>query len=274
MTAASITAIITTHNRVQPCLAAVDSALRQEPPPLEVLVFDDASTDGTPEQLSALAATEPRLRYQRYDAPQGTPARGRNDGIEQARGDWVAFLDDDDRWLPGKLARQLAVIERSRHDLVGTNALRSDGRPYFAVPPAVSSEPTRSSLLRVNPLIVSSVAVRRDLARAVGGFDARPWMGAVADYDLWLRLSDAGARPLVLGEPLIFYEDAGVQRYSSARLAMQRTLVRHGWQRWRRRPRDLADLDAALRRTSDYALIAREELLARRAARRAARSRR
>ncbi len=256
---ADVTAIITTRNRAASCLRALDSVLTQDPPPQAVIVTDDASTDETQTVLTRRAAEDPRIRYHRFDPALGGPGPGRNKGIELATTTWVAFLDDDDVWQPGKLAAQAAWFESPAVDVVGTNAVRSDGSVYL---PSLAApvRPTRAAIIRDNPLIVSSVAVRRDAIRAIGGFDERRWMGGIADYDAWLRLADAGCGFAVLPEPLIRYDDAGVDRYSPSRRRMQRALIRHGWDRWRRRPTDRADFMAAVRRTSDYALIALEDV--------------
>src|SRR5436853_607913 len=83
------------------------SALAQEPAPLEVLVCDDGSSPPTLERLRALEAADPRVRVLGAAHNTGSPGAGRNRGIRAARGAWLGFLDDDDAWLPGKLARQL-----------------------------------------------------------------------------------------------------------------------------------------------------------------------
>jgi glycosyltransferase involved in cell wall biosynthesis len=256
---ADLTAIVTTHNRPDGCLRAVRSVLDQHPAPREVVVCDDGSTDDTPRLLAELAAGDDRVRVHRFDPGRGGPGPGRNAGIRMARTEWVAFLDDDDAWLPGKVAAQRDWFDDPSVDVIGTNALRSDGAAYFP-PGGAPRRPRRDDVLAANPLIVSSVAVRRRAMAAIGGFDERPWMGGIADYDAWLRLADAGCGFLVLPEPLIAYDDAGSERYSASRRRMQRALIRHGWRRWAGRPLSGADLLAAVRRTTDYGLIALEDV--------------
>jgi glycosyltransferase involved in cell wall biosynthesis len=86
---------------------AVDSVLSQGVTDLEVIIVDDGSTDETPEVVARL--TDPRIRAYRFQ--NGGNSAARNHGIELARGEFLAFLDADDRWLPGKLERQLALLE-------------------------------------------------------------------------------------------------------------------------------------------------------------------
>ena len=210
------------------------SVLEQSLPPHELIVCDDGSTDDTAQRMERLAAEEPRVRYLRLAASAGGPGPARNLGIEAATGDWVAFLDDDDAWLPDKLRLQAAAIAAGDIDVVSGDALRRSGGRYFAT--GRDWRPSRTWLLNDNPLIVSTAVVRRDLLRAVGGFSTSRRLGAIADYDLWLRLSDRGARFLVLDAPLAVYDDGDDGRMSNREAAMQRSLARLMLARWARRP--------------------------------------
>jgi glycosyltransferase involved in cell wall biosynthesis len=230
--------------------------LDQEPQPNEIFVCDDASGDGTRARFESWASEEPRLRYHRFDPACGGPGPGRNHAIKHATGDWIAFLDDDDEWLPGKLAAQLQHLVADEYDVIGTNALRSSGPLYFPdlTAPRV---PSRRELLHVNPLVISSVVARRSLLRAIGGFADLPWLrGGPLDYHTWLRLSDAGARFLVLPEPLVRYHDPQGGRLSSSPIRIQRALVRMAWSRWIQRRSDRLRLEAALRHTADAGVLA------------------
>jgi glycosyltransferase involved in cell wall biosynthesis len=253
-----VTVVITTYNRPDGCQRAIESVLAQTRPPRRLIVTDDGSTDDTPQRLAQLAASQPLVQVQRFEPGRGGPGPGRNRGIALAETGWVAFLDDDDVWLPGKLEAQAAWFEVPGIDLVCTNAVRTSGPIYFPQRHE-PLRPTRADVVRDNPYIVSAVAVRTAAIRAIGGFDERVWMGGIADYDAWLRLADAGHGGVALPEPLVRYTDHASDRYSASRLAMQRRLIRHGWTRWLRRPADCRDFMAALRRTHDYRLILGEE---------------
>jgi glycosyltransferase involved in cell wall biosynthesis len=255
----AITAIITTHNRCDAALAAAASVLDQDPAVAELFVCDDGSSDETPERFAEWAAREPRLRYHRFSTPQGGPGAGRNHGIAHAAGDWIAFLDDDDLWLPGKLAVQGAHLD-DHHDVVATNAWRSSGARYF---PELDApyEPTRRQLLHVNPLIISSVVARRTLLQRIGGFADLPWLRrGPLDFHTWLRLSDVGARFLVLPDAVVRYDDPPGDRLSSSPLRIRRALVRIAWERWMRHPADRDLAEAAVRHLADGALESAETL--------------
>jgi teichuronic acid biosynthesis glycosyltransferase TuaG len=254
--APTITAIITTRNRAAQALRAAASVLAQEPPVVELFVCDDGSVDDTPARVTQLADRDPRVVYHRFDPARGGPGPGRNLALERAHGDWIAFLDDDDEWLPGKLAAQAPYLSAGAHDLVATNAVRTSGPRYFPTL-AQPLEPTRRALLHVNPVIISSAVVRRDLLRRIGGFADRPWLRrGPLDYHTWLRLADAGGRFLVLPEPLVRYDDPPDARLSSSELRIQRDLLRIAWGRWAGRPGDPLLVEAAARHTTDTALVA------------------
>ncbi len=111
----SVSVIITAYNVERYIAQAVHSALAQEGVSLEVIVVDDASTDGTWAQLSAI--DDPRLVKHRLPTNTG-PGGARNAAIGLARGHWLAVLDGDDQFLPGRLARCLARAEQSSATLV------------------------------------------------------------------------------------------------------------------------------------------------------------
>jgi len=114
-----VSVIIPAYNGAAFLPEAIDSVLAQDYEPLEILVVDDGSTDDTHDVLRPYA---PRIRYF-YQENRG-PSAARNLGIERARGDLIAFLDADDRWLPGKLAAQVAALgTQSAAALVHTDVL-------------------------------------------------------------------------------------------------------------------------------------------------------
>lgn len=127
-----VSVVMPSRNRAQTVPAALDSVLRQSWRELEVLVVDDASDDDRVHAVvEAAAARDPRIRYLRR-ADCGGPSAARNMGIAAARGDFVAFQDDDDEWLPGKLDAQMSVFERLGPDCVlvgGPLERRPDGLP-------------------------------------------------------------------------------------------------------------------------------------------------
>ena len=105
-----ISVIIPTHDRAPVIARAVDSVLTQEGVALEAIVVDDGSTDDTRQVIASRYGADARVVY--LSQEQAGVAAARNAGLARARGDLVAFLDSDDVWRPGKLALQLACLER------------------------------------------------------------------------------------------------------------------------------------------------------------------
>ncbi|GAB4438348.1 MAG: glycosyltransferase family A protein [Anaerolineae bacterium] len=110
MTSESVSVIIPVYNGEQYLAEAIDSVLAQTRPPGEIIVVDDGSTDGSAEVVAAYG--EP-VRYLRQ-ANQG-PSSARNFGVEQAKGELLAWLDQDDLWEPDKLERQIAYLEQNKN---------------------------------------------------------------------------------------------------------------------------------------------------------------
>jgi glycosyltransferase involved in cell wall biosynthesis len=181
---------------------ALPSALNQQDVQLELVVVDDASTDVTARRLEALR--DPRVRVYRFDAPRGQ-AEARNTGIREARGDWIAFLDDDDLWSPRKLRSQLDRAVMAGASFVYTSAvLVGLDRQVKRVEPAPDAARVAELLLRHNVLGAgaSTVLARTDIVRRVGGFDPR--LNELCDWDLWIRLASA-SRAAACPEALVAY---------------------------------------------------------------------
>jgi glycosyltransferase involved in cell wall biosynthesis len=235
----------------------VHSALDQEPPPLEVIVGDDGSTD---DLAGALAPFGTAVRVVRID--HAGEAAAKNAAAAAATGDFLAFLDADDRFLPGRLAAigQLAA-EQPEVDVITTDAyLVHDGRvlgrcygPGHAFAPADQ----RSAILRTN-FVLGLSAVRRSRFVEVGGFDESVLY--TTDWELWIRLIFSGSRVGIVPEPLAEYR-LHQASMSARRGAMSRgrleTLARAA-----ARP-DLADAERAIlaeTRRREHARLARELL--------------
>ena len=183
-----VSIVMATYNRAGYVGGAIESVLAQTFKDWELIVVNDGSTDNTDEIVRPYCAKEPRICYVNQ-SNAGCLALVRNKGLSLATGKYVAFLDDDDRWLPHKLERQVALMESSP-DLSFCYMLfqvyRRDGdqREATVVFPE-SFARTFEDLFRyfVPP---SSVLVRKSHLDDVGPFDAR--YPVSEDFDMWLRL--------------------------------------------------------------------------------------
>ncbi len=178
---------------------AVASVLAQTAGDLELIVIDDGSTDTTPAVLSAVR--DPRLHVERQARRGLTPSLNR--ALALARAPLIARLDADDIALPERLARQRAFMGAHPDvGVLGTAAreVNGDGREVRVVRPPQDDAAIRRALIRRNPMLHSTVVIRRALLQRVGGFDER--FAVAQDYDLWLRLA-ATTRLANLPEPLV-----------------------------------------------------------------------
>ncbi|MEO2090871.1 MAG: glycosyltransferase [Gemmataceae bacterium] len=183
---------------------AVRSVFAQTIPDWELVIVDDGSTDPTPQAVKPFLG-DPRVRYVRSDK-LGQP-RAKNLGLRLSRGEFIAYLDADDAWVPTKLAKQLEVLraqpdvgvcycDRLLMDESGKVEPNARGRP------SVGFDGKPASIFLSNPVCFSSVVVRRAVFDQVGGFD--PEFDLSIDYDLWLRVARHW-RFANVPEPLVWY---------------------------------------------------------------------
>ena len=192
----TVSVIIPAYNAAGFVDRAIESALAQTHPPLEILVIDDGSKDATSEVVARWAPPVRLLQQQ-----NGGPAAARNHGAREARGEWLAFLDADDRWLPEKLARQLASAKTPDVALVYSRPPMHAGR-------VISPMADFDTLWQRNFLITSAVMVRRDVFKRHDGFDEERALIGVEDYNLWLRMAAAGERLVLCPEAHVIYSPA------------------------------------------------------------------
>ena len=179
-----ISVIIPTHNRLRFVQKAINSILRQTVPVAEIIIVDDGSTDGTSKALS----THSNITY--LHQPQQGPSAARNVGALMADGDWIAFLDSDDRWLPEKCERQLRFFRQNPELKVSyTNEIwiRDGVRVNQKKRHAKHGGWIYEKCLPLCIISPSSIMMERETWLASGGFDET--LPACEDYDLWLRLS-------------------------------------------------------------------------------------
>lgn len=210
-----ISVLIPCYNGEQYVARAVESVRAQTRAVDEILVIDDCSTDRSAEVARDAGATVLTL-------PENAgPSRARNVGLASARGEFVAFLDADDRWAPehcalvgGLLDRApAAVLAFGRSALIQFPELRSsdrlpDRRPVDAL----------DEVLRLNPVTQSAVIVRREVALAAGGYDVA--MRYSEDYDLWLRLALVG--PFICTHEVTCWREVHPAQASRSALSMRR----------------------------------------------------
>ena len=198
----TISVIVTVYNRFELTKRAVESVLAQTVPVSEVIVMDDGSIDGTSELLPKYIAGNPSWRervHYSHQENQG-PGAARNNGIAKARGEWLAFIDNDDLWLPQKLEWQFRALDQFK-DQCGaciTDAWFMNN-PYMKmtlfqlagkehsqtigmIPDPLKYMLGTNSVVGVHPVWLQNLVTRTELARQVGGFDPKLRFGDDDDF--------------------------------------------------------------------------------------------
>lgn len=204
--AGAVSVVIPTKNRRLLLMTTLTGVLAQRGVEVVVVVVDDGSTDGTAGAVSALG--DPRVRVLRHETSQGVVA-ARNRGLAAARGDWVAFCDDDDVWSPDKLVGQIDAAARLGRAwaVAGAVGFEPDGTILYTRLP-VEGKQLAATLPWNNavPGGSSNVVARRALLRETGGFDPR--LRVLADWELWIRLARSGP-PASVAAPVVGYRMHG-----------------------------------------------------------------
>lgn len=184
---------------------AVLSVMGQEEVDIELIIVDDGSEDGTYSILTKLSDQFGQKITLKRQTNRG-PYPARNFGLTLAKGELVAFLDADDYWAPGTLAKLENALEDRESDIAycgwqnfGVNSFSSN--PY--VPPEYDSGNVVKEFLKACPWPIHAALVRRAALQRVGGFSER--YRTSMDYDLWLRLLALKPRIVRVPEVLAYY---------------------------------------------------------------------
>lgn len=204
-----ISVVIPAFNSARFISEALDSVRAQSLPVSEILVVDDGSTDDTGE---VVAASGRDIRYLRQ--PNQGPSAARNRGVEAARGEWIAFLDADDRWTPDKCAQQVAALERRPAlRLIASDMAETDPEGQIVTPSMLQKhdllahfqalggrplENAAAALMRKNFIPTGTVLAARETLLAAGLFKPRIRFGE--DLELWARVA---ARAPITCLPLV-----------------------------------------------------------------------
>lgn len=269
--APEVSVVIPCYNCLEYLPRALRSVQAQQFESMEILIVDDGSTDGSGAWLKQCASQDPRIRL--IQGGGWGPARARNQAIQSARGRFIALLDADDYWCPGKLHAQHAALCRSPRAVLCFSDYRHiypSGQqsgtcfeywPGFRKALGMASQlllqgaHARAVLLAENVVGTSTVMMRREACLAVGGFDEA--LDSAEDWDLWLKLCGQGD-VIALAK-----ERAGYQMRNNSESARMGARLRANagiiWRhatalKWRQWPALSAALAAQCSGHSEYAL--------------------
>ncbi|CAN5471964.1 glycosyltransferase [soil metagenome] len=176
-----VTAIIPTHNRSVLLERAMDSVLEQTWENMEIVVVDDASDDETPQLLENLSKKYSHVKVIRNQTPKKAAA-SRNIAIENARGEFIAGLDDDDIWRPTRVERLMELFEEGYSAVCSYDRMVMEGKEVVWKKPSMI---TLDDLLYYNQ-VGNQVLTKKEYLDQVGGYDED--LPSAQDYDLWIRL--------------------------------------------------------------------------------------
>jgi glycosyltransferase involved in cell wall biosynthesis len=205
--------IIPTRNRSKLLKESINSVLSQTFKDFEVIAVDDHSIDDTEDVVNSFQ--DPRVKYIINDRKSGG-AGARNAGIFKAKGNWVAFLDDDDVWLPQKLELKFWKI-KELDELVGLiyagfARYDFDNKKVISIYMPQEEGWIQKDLLYKNCIgTLSTVAIRRDLLKKVGGLDER--FEALQDRELYVRIA-ALTKVAFIKQVLVYYRLSSNDRIS------------------------------------------------------------
>lgn len=185
-----VSVIIPTRNRAELLRLAVISALNQTFKDIEIIVSDDKSNDHTRELVNSF--NDRRIKYILNKRKRG-PSATRNAAIMASKGEYIAFLDDDDEWVPEKLQKQVELLDKSSPKICGvySDRLIIDKSSNKIVSEGLQSNRVRGNLLSQltirNQINTCTVLLRKKCLDKVGLFDET--ISYMEDRDLWIRLS-------------------------------------------------------------------------------------
>lgn len=195
-----ISVIIPTYNRAHCLMQAYESVVAQSYDNIEVIIVDDGSTDDTAHVVEGITSESVRYIWQENSGP----SQARNTGIRNTTGQYIAFLDSDDVWLPGKLRKQMACFECNENIGLVASAYNGCNEMLEIIKPMVSEVTSSKKIRKLLPvrnfLPTPSVIVKKECLDRVGCFDES--LRFAEDWDLWIRIAQE-YEILYLHEPLV-----------------------------------------------------------------------
>ncbi|WP_338487523.1 glycosyltransferase family A protein [Ruoffia tabacinasalis] len=197
-----ISIVIPTHKRVNLLKKTINSALDQTYKNTEIIVVSDGYDKETDLYMKTIENNQ--IKYYVYETNRGANY-ARNYGVKHSEGEYIAFLDDDDQWAKDKLERQNTELSKDNdYGLVytGNKQLYIDTNDSFIYEPTISGDLSREIFSKNHIGSTSSVLIKKEIFEEVNGFDEK--LGALQDYDLWIRVCQI-AKIGVISAPLLIY---------------------------------------------------------------------
>jgi len=201
-----ISVIIPTYNRAHLISRSIQCVLNQSYQDFEIIVVDDCSIDNTEEVIREFQKKDERIRYIRHEKNKG-PAAARNSGIKAAKGEYIAFQDSDDEWLPEKLYKHMMIFKKVEKKIgvvySGFWKIRNGKKLYIPSPYVFQKEGNiHKELLKGNFIGMPASVVRKECFTKIGNFDIKiPYL---EDWELWIRIVGVNVLNFIINK---YHED-------------------------------------------------------------------
>lgn len=210
-----VTAVVTTYNRPHMVQHAIQSVLAQTYNPLEIIIVEDGSYYcGLEDWLRTQGLSQ--VCYIRHEQNHGLPAT-RNTGLKHSKGEYIAYLDDDDEWKPEKIQKQVKLAERLNSDYAiiycGLEVKDKADQVVALNMPRLKGTIRNEIVKKGLNTIPSSFLFRKDTLLRIGGFDTDLYTGI--DHDIWMKLAKYGYRTDYVNEPLVIHTQHGELQMTS-----------------------------------------------------------
>lgn len=192
--AAFISIIMPAFNAEKYISESIKSVQQQTFTNWELIVVDDGSTDGTASIVKELQQIDARINY--IYQPNKKQAAARNTGMKAGKGEWIAFLDSDDLWMPNKLESQVRIVSNNKVDFVFSSGYylydNDKLEPYDSLHGKYRGQELFKTLFNHNYIAVLSVMLRKSVTETVGYQDESLKAYGCEDWDYWLRICRNG----------------------------------------------------------------------------------
>lgn len=225
-----VSVIVPVYNAEKYIASTLASIIAQDYENFDIHVVDDCSTDASAAVVRRYCLEDSRIQYHRTEKNCGGPAGPRNIGVAAAAGEFIAFCDSDDIWVPHKLSVQMSVAESTGAKLICGQIKDFEDEtkiPIFSISntPIRCKKISHRKLLIKNWIALSSVVVKRSVLQKIGPFNEARSHVAVEDYDMWLRITGAGESALRIDMPLVHYRKLPTSISASKTMMVRKALA-------------------------------------------------
>ena len=220
-----VSVIMPAYNAEKYITESIQSVQQQTHSNWELIIIDDGSTDNTKTLVLQFAKTDTRIKY--FFQQNGKQGRARNNGIRQASGNLIAFLDADDLWLPEKLEKQILFIDSAKADIVFADVMVIDEKrkklkdSWGVQKKSYAGSAGIIAFLKENKMPLLTVLAKKESIQKVNGFKESDEIQYGEDYELWLKMLQNNFAFAGSNEKLAIYRQHETQSTKNTKAMLQ-----------------------------------------------------